>query len=110
MTTQPMGGGAMTEQINGGAAFPQITELVDIATTSGGMTMREYVALHVTAPDDMSMGYAEALAGRKHPHAATALSAAETREVVRFWADAEMAWRFIYADAFIAAREASHDL
>lgn len=35
----------MTEQPkDGGAAFPQITELGDIASTSGGMSLRDWFA------------------------------------------------------------------
>lgn len=34
----------MNEREDGGAAFPQISELGDIAATSGGMTLRDWFA------------------------------------------------------------------
>lgn len=34
----------MTDSINNKPAFPQISELGDIAATSGGMTQRAYIA------------------------------------------------------------------
>lgn len=37
----------MSDTINdGGPAFPQISELGDIAATSGGMSLRAYLAAH----------------------------------------------------------------
>ena len=41
MTTM---GCIMTDKDNGGPAFPQISELGDIAATSGGMTLRDWFA------------------------------------------------------------------
>jgi hypothetical protein len=72
-----------------------------------GMSLRDWLAGMEKAPEDLSVGYAEALAGRPHPHKNTTLGAVDpdaTVAVIEFWADAEARYRYIKADAMLRAR------
>jgi len=48
----------MSDQNNGGPAFPQLAELGDIAYSTGGMTLRDYFA---------AKAMASAIASRRYP-------------------------------------------
>ena len=83
----------MNEQKDGGPAFPQITELGDIATTSGGMSLRDWFA-------------GQALAALLSSPASLASISQIAREnnsrAIKVLAEAS----YEYSDAMLAAREA----
>ncbi|KQZ49754.1 hypothetical protein ASD54_12515 [Rhizobium sp. Root149] len=94
---------------DGGLAFPgKRAELVQILkgveptaleATYPGLTKREWFAIQsCSLPDSTHVAFAEALVGRKEPEDKT-----DYREIARFWAEADAAYRVIYADALIAA-------
>lgn len=92
---------------DGGPAFPTPNDGFDGMTY--GMSLRDWFAGMEKAPDDLSVGYAEALVGRSHPHKETSLGAINpdaTIATIEFWAEAEARYRYIHADAMLKAREA----
>ncbi|MBD8556336.1 hypothetical protein IFT84_17650 [Rhizobium sp. CFBP 8762] len=95
----------MTKINDGGTAFPVA---VDGIAYSTGMSMRDWFAGNQTVPSQLSVEYAEALCGRQHPHKTIgALGSDEILQVLAFWADAEARYRYIFADAMLAARDGS---
>lgn len=80
----------MTKIDDGGAAFPQISELGDIAATSAGMTLRDWFAGQVIAGLMANPNVHGIL--RESGHGATAGEAAALLS-------------FGYADAMLAARK-----
>lgn len=102
---------------NGGPAFPIPG---DVWVSGGdenprfetGMSLRDWFAGMEKAPDDLSVGYAEALAGRPHPHKETALGGINpeaTIATLEFWAEAEARYRYIKAEAMLKARSPSQE-
>lgn len=113
----------MTDQHNdGGPAFPQN----DLSTynmgpaekNNGGMTLRDWFAGH--APPMPEDWYAvpfigDPPSGTIFPYAGPRIAPSELveldmdarRDALRWQAKAIASWRFVYADAMLAAREAS---
>jgi hypothetical protein len=98
---------------DGGPAFPKPLDPYPNAqgmeNGSQGMSLRDWFAGMEKAPDDLSVGYAEALVGRPHPHKETSLGAINpdaTIATIEFWAEAEARYRYIKADSMLKAREA----
>jgi hypothetical protein len=96
-----------TPHDTGGPAFPGV-EKVDypscsIETPYSGMSLRDYAAIHLPKDEGPSVHLAERLINRRLPQPANGKSP-DPMELVLFWADAEAAYRFLLADAFIAAR------
>lgn len=120
----------MAERINdGGTAFPMqdpqaihayaaarvegITDtderdrvyLAARAQAVGGMTLRDYFAAHVAVPADLTRVWGEMMV-RKYPTRPNSNEDAYFGpEVILWWADVEAAYRYIYADAMLRARE-----
>lgn len=94
----------------GGPAFPFQFDFGNEGQVSCvGMTLRDWFAGSEKAPDEISVDYAEALTGRAHPHKSTTLGRIDpkaTIETIQFWADAQARYRYIMADAMLAARKA----
>lgn len=106
-----------TNTNDGGPAFPTMT-YDQVAASNGigisvtdhpGMTLRDYFAVKVEGlADDVTLEYAEVLAGRKRPDVVHG-SPENILEWVLFWADADAALRYIKADAMLRARENTND-
>lgn len=70
-----------------------------------GMTLRDFFAAKTEGlEEEVTLEYAEALAGRKRPDVVHG-SPENILEWVRFWADADATLRYIKADAMLKARE-----
>ncbi|WP_025199078.1 hypothetical protein [Brucella sp. BO2] len=100
----------MSKIETGGPAFPNVGSHGNIIEP--GMTLRDYIAAHIRDLDDLSVPYAEALCGRELPYKNAPvglLNAEQTIEIMKFWADADARYRFIRADAMLAARGGDRD-
>ena len=90
---------------DGGPAFPSLRELGDIATTDGGMALRDYFATHCRAlGDEVSTALAAELAATQGVAKPT-----DSKDVMgwhRFWCAAHAAHHYMMADAMLAARKA----
>lgn len=73
---------------------------------AGGLSMRDYFAIHEPIDPNESIGQklAEALTRRTVPIKADRTF--DPVEVALFWAEAEAAYRYLRADAMLRAREA----
>jgi len=95
---------------DGGPAFAAGAANEHNGWTQEGMSLRDWFAGNEKVPEELSIDYAEALAGREHPHKKTSLGMINpeaTIETIMFWAEAQARYRYIMADALIAARRAS---
>lgn len=100
----------MTDIKTGGPAFPRPMAETSLGGNyeQDGMDLRDYFAASIRDLDDLSVEYAEALCGRELPHKRSVVGLStrkETIEIMRFWAEADALYRYIKADAMIAARE-----
>lgn len=87
--------------LDGGCAFPIERHLPDGNECHYGMTLRDWFAGQHRVPEELSVSYAEALTGRKCP---TGSDPEVILEGIRFWMEADAAYRYIFADAMLAAR------
>jgi len=100
----------MSAHDNGGPAFPvhdpawlDPRTVAESKRAAEGMSLRDYAAIHLPTGDGLLSHHAERLVGRPMPRPVNGV-AVDPMENVRFWIEAEMAYRFQLADAFIAAR------
>ena len=63
--------------------------------------LRDYFAGQFEFPEDLTIEYAEALAGRKCPSGQNAETILNS---LLFWMEAEAKYRYIFADAMLAER------
>lgn len=95
----------MVDKINdGGSAFPIEARYgagFCLQEGASGMTLRDWFAGRIAPPETMSNSTAEMLAGRPMP----TWSPRNEIERIRFWAEAKAMYRYIHADAMLAARE-----
>lgn len=107
----------MGERVEDGGPIHPIPEVRDVDGNGimagwNGMSLRDWFAGMEKAPDDLTVGYAEALAGRPHPHKETALGGINpeaTIATIEFWAEAEARYRYIKAEAMLKARSPSQE-
>jgi hypothetical protein len=90
----------MTDQQDGGSAFPNDGAWAN-GHPEGGMSLRDWFAGQHRVPEGLSVSYAEALTGRKCP---TGTYPEVILDGIRFWMEADAAYRYIFADAMLAAR------
>jgi hypothetical protein len=72
-----------------------------------GATLRDWFAANTEEPDDLAVEYAEAITGREQPHKSVTLGKLSPEAIIeniKFWAEAQARYRYIMADAMLAAR------
>lgn len=97
----------MTDRIeDGGAAYPRTGEgFGNPHYDTPGMSLRDYFAASVTVPEEMSLSWAMALLGRKPPEGKFGEDVAiHLKGVIEYWAEVSAAYRYLHADAMLAAR------
>lgn len=95
---------------DGGPAFPSMPQKYRLSDDGNriepmgyaGMSLRDWFASHHAVPETLTTKYAEALAGRKCP---TGTGPEVILDGIRFWMEADAAYRYIFADAMLEARK-----
>jgi hypothetical protein len=108
----------MAASNDGGPAFPHqsVESVPDIVGDDGtvhswrretvqlpGMSLRDWFAGQVRVPETLSDTLVEKLTGKKHP-GPDGWSPERAVEIAQFWAAGEAAYRYLHADAILAAR------
>jgi hypothetical protein len=89
----------------GGPAFPAEVWAPDgVPEHSEGMTLRDYMAVHIKIHDDVKTQAYEGVMGQPFP------SYAQSIDRVRWMAEAEAKLRYLKADAIASKQGANHEM